>query len=111
MSKMKPEVKQAWVEALRSGEYNQGKGLLRHPVRDNYCCLGVLCDLHAKETGDVWEDGFKYKFESMILPQEVRDWAGLSSSNPEAGDTSLAYANDNGGKDFNAIANLIEKHL
>lgn len=33
-----------WIEALRSGEYQQGKGAL-HPTAATYCCLGVAVDL------------------------------------------------------------------
>lgn len=32
-----------WVKALRSDEYKQGWGLLRSG--DEYCCLGVACDV------------------------------------------------------------------
>jgi hypothetical protein len=53
------EVKQQWVDALRSGEYEQTKGRLRrgNPLdpedlddgyTPGYCCLGVLCDLAVK---------------------------------------------------------------
>ena len=38
-----------WLEALRSGEYIQGRDRLR--LGDRFCCLGVACDLYAKETG------------------------------------------------------------
>lgn len=35
-----------WLEALRSGEYVQGKGALKaHDNKDRYCCMGVLCDV------------------------------------------------------------------
>ncbi|MGI0012337.1 MAG: hypothetical protein ACREBU_02680 [Nitrososphaera sp.] len=33
-----------WAEALESGRYSQGKCALR-PQTDQYCCLGVWCDL------------------------------------------------------------------
>lgn len=37
-----------WLNALESGEYQQGRGKLR--TKDNkFCCLGVLCDLAVKE--------------------------------------------------------------
>jgi hypothetical protein len=37
---------QAWVDALRSGEYLQGTGALRkdEPIKA-YCCIGVLAEL------------------------------------------------------------------
>lgn len=40
---MSPELKTRWLEALRSGEYKQGRAYLRKD--DKFCCLGVLCDL------------------------------------------------------------------
>lgn len=45
---MNKEMKEKWVEALRSGEYNQGKGRLRQANQygSYYCCLGVLRDLY-----------------------------------------------------------------
>ena len=42
-----------WVKALRSGKYKQGLGALKatdSEGKPRYCCLGVLCDLHAKKT-------------------------------------------------------------
>jgi len=41
---MNLELKKQWVEALRSGNYQQGQYQLRS--KDNcFCCLGVLCDI------------------------------------------------------------------
>jgi hypothetical protein len=45
---MDPEIKAKWVEALRSGRYEQGRMMLLHEGR--YCCLGVLCDLQGLPT-------------------------------------------------------------
>lgn len=36
-----------WVQALRSGEYNQTKGALQDV--DGYCCLGVGCRIFIPE--------------------------------------------------------------
>ncbi len=46
-------IKAKWVEALRSGEYKQGKGVLRGSdmTKPTYCCLGVLCDVYKRHTG------------------------------------------------------------
>lgn len=49
---MNPEIKAEWVAALRSGEYRQTKRQLRYG--DNFCCLGVLCDLRAKKGKGKW---------------------------------------------------------
>jgi hypothetical protein len=79
------EIKKRWVEALRSGDYEKGRRYMR--VNDKFCALGVLCDLHAKETGIEWNhqeymiDKF-YPCQSYLgLKQfphrEVYEWAGL----------------------------------
>lgn len=47
---MRKGIAEKWVAALRSGEYEQTTGFLQ--TKDGYCCLGVLCDLHQRETGD-----------------------------------------------------------
>ena len=57
---MDQEFKAKWVEALRSGEYKQGRGYLK--VTENgearYCCLGVACELLRESGVDVtWEKG------------------------------------------------------
>lgn len=41
---MKQELKQRWIEALRSGDYQQGIGQLRSK-NDEFCCLAVLCSV------------------------------------------------------------------
>ncbi len=112
---MNQEIKQAWIEALRSGEYQQGRGQLRDQ-KGRMCCLGVLCDLHRKAGLGEWEEGW-YKNETSALPKVVVDWAGLPDFNPDVGDYPIALYND--GRDggslrphtFAEIAYLIEEHL
>ena len=48
-NEMNKEIKTKWLEALRSGEYEQVQCRL-HTNR-GYCCLGVLCDI----LGVKWE--------------------------------------------------------
>jgi hypothetical protein len=40
---MDAEIKTKWVEALRSGEYDQARGVLHDRDNGGFCCLGVLC--------------------------------------------------------------------
>lgn len=47
MIKLKPEVTEKWLAALRSGKYKQGRKTLRSD--EGYCCLGVLCDVLIKD--------------------------------------------------------------
>lgn len=120
---MNAQVKERWLAALRSGKYKQTKGALNRGD-NHYCCLGVLCEL-AIEEGVVlgWVDTVGKTLdkslgiisvvggdvESAILPKAVVEWAGLPESNPTAGEC-LAEANDYG-RDFNYIADLIERYL
>ncbi len=112
MEKMNPEVKAAWVKALRSGEYSQGTGQLRS-AEEKYCCLGVLCDIApvGEWGGEAYIAG-PDDWASAFLPRRVADWAGLSSTNPAIGGTGgeLSYKNDRGAT-FAQIADLIEKNF
>lgn len=112
---MNPDVKTKWIVALRSGEYKQcSNGLRRNSDGLSYCCLGVLCDLHAKETGNTWTEDNVYLGRVGFLPEEVKKWAGLDDSNPEVtlGFTpdSLSSLNDTHHR-FPEIAQLIEQSL
>ena len=123
-SSMNPEIKKKWLEALRSGQYAQTKERLRDD--SGYCCLGVLCDLYAKEKNVEWEKSVnaygtnRYRFynASGELPELVVQWAGvgnhdpiLSDANDEHESETCSWANDNGGLSFAEIADRIEKAL
>jgi hypothetical protein len=115
---MKQEIKQRWIEALRSGEYKQGQGCLHNHNENTFCCLGVLCDLHAKETNTNWvddpEEGYTsdYLDNDASLPDKVLEWSGLERPNPLITRTlSIAIYNDQKGYSFDQLADLIEKHL
>jgi hypothetical protein len=116
MPKMNPEIKAKWVAALRSGEYKQGRGQLRS--EDRFCCLGVLCDLHAKETGGGWT-GFSYEGGTGTLSDGVKAWAELDTYNPyvSIGEMREVIAAHNDGdaqvpaRTFAEIADAIEAQL
>ena len=130
---MNSKIKEAWVNALRSGKYEQGSERLRSV--SGYCCLGVLCDIYAKETNTEWEfrgneetnlqpmDYWYFDDQSEFLPESVMDWAGLSLNCPvvkidvEEDDEDpwfynegLADLNDSG-YTFNDLSKLIEAQL
>lgn len=134
---MDSTIKTQWVTALRSGDYIQGRKVLRQD--DTYCCLGVLCDLHTKaHSGDLhyWRqvrdqescywNCYRYDGMTTALPSCVQDWAGLFSDDPDIvvynADrkyseyqhatlfTSLAQLNDEG-HTFAQLAQLIEEQL
>lgn len=123
---MNEQIKQRWIEALRSGKYLQDRGVLRSVQTDGFCCLGVLCDLYIQDHSDVqWEQGigedrFALYGETGVLPCIVMTWAGLTDTNPgvkvpDDDDTgycgsSLAGLNDMG-RSFEKIAQVIEEQL
>jgi hypothetical protein len=117
------EVKKKWVDALRSGEYAQGRSSLRD--HDEYCCLGVLCELAVKEgviAPPTYSDGvWRYVGDQeYYLPRVVMDWAELTEEDPKVdpGEDSefsewntLAQMNDGAQADFDQIAEMIEECL
>lgn len=109
---MNQEIKQRWIEALRSGKYTQTQGNLRDHI--GYCCLGVLCDLYTKEHNEDWEDDNSFANQTAVLPSCVIQWAGLVYPNPDISyggeNTSLAGVNDDE-VPFSEIADLIEEQL
>lgn len=118
---MVQEIKEKWLDALRSGKYKQGTNKLR-TLSDGYCCLGVLCDIYHKETheGSWKESDFSYEFinenkpnVTVYLPEYIAKWAGLSGTDPRIKSKHnhpISYINDKGNS-FIEIAELIEKNL
>ena len=125
---MNPEVKQKWIDALRSGKYEQGSEKLRSV--SGYCCLGVLCDLYAQEHNTEWEfrgnedtnlqpqDYWYFDKESEFLPESVMNWAKLFR-NPmlRIEDDDMFEVNEevstlnDEGYSFSTIADLIEAQM
>jgi hypothetical protein len=119
---MNPSIKQEWLEALRSGQYKQGKHRLQNST-GGFCCLGVLCDIASRHGVGGWrlegEDPPVYDCSASglvdtavgRLPRAVIDWAGLGGqTDPMAGEARLSTLNDCG-HTFAEIADLIEKKL
>lgn len=120
---MNQEIKKLWIDGLRSGKYKQGKNRLN---QDNkFCCLGVLCDIYAKEKNIPWTKKYPEErylgiyinglYDAEILPVPVQEWAGLNDGNPPVeycGDpNTLASLNDTDRLTFLEIADIIEEQL
>jgi hypothetical protein len=107
-----------WVQALESGQYQQGKRALaqvevgtskawykpwtwrRTPIV-KYCCLGVACEValqHGVNLRKKTRGGFgtvQYGESNMLLPHEVVDWLDCTTPNPYVAPHKLATeAND-----------------
>jgi hypothetical protein len=120
---MKEHVKNLWVDALQSGKYKQSKNHLK--TDNGYCCLGVLCDVYAKnqkKKGFSTETNLSnaYAFpdgkneETKVLPDRVVKWSGMNSTEGHVvdisyGKTLLSILNDDG-QSFDEIVNVIERN-
>jgi len=110
------ELQQAFVDALRSGEFDQCKGVL-HDGR-GYCCLGVACVI-ARGSGAVEPDVVRYAFDVVndMLPDAVKDALQFRSECGEfhhvrgglSGYVSLTHMNDEE-RSFAEIADRIEQY-
>ena len=111
---MKSSIAKLWTAALRSGQYKQTTGRLREAYNgDSFCCLGVLCNLHAQAHPNIAARQTSvngYMGQSLGLPCEVAEWAGMASSLGRFKGTTLATENDQGAS-FNKIADLIDTHV
>lgn len=125
---MKPEIRDLWVEALRSGKYKQGFGYLRDS-QDYFCCLGVLTELaverniqeapiYSKDRGRWLYDYGKAITITSSVPLNVCEWAGLHANKPGYNNAlgrinaldgyGLYECNDELRLTFSQIADLIE---
>lgn len=115
--------KKKWVAALRSGEYQQARKLLRSKD-DKFCCLGVACDVFDP---DLWVvqyyhvdfndrnhndgiyayDDFNGNEEDGLIPPMLMKFIGLSASER----TELVRMNDDLYYSLAQIADWIEANL
>ena len=111
---MHKNIKELWIEALRSGKYKQGRKNLNYGGA--YCCLGVLCEVYLencdkpeikKRTEIGYDDFVFYGGWSSTLPDEVHKWSGLSNLSYGY----LIYLNDTANKSFAEIADYIQEKL
>ena len=112
------ELKIRWLEALRSGEYQQGTGRLRgtdSEGQSKFCCLGVLADLMGAD----WSDDSDPCTLCYLDGKEVTSWGGvLEAGRPAEGLGGVGYSmrctlatmNDTG-ETFEEIADYIEDRL
>jgi hypothetical protein len=116
---LKPSVKEAWLEDLRSGFFKQGKEFLYKKETDSYCCLGVLCsqlvaNVHMDDIGlpedigvvdlhNIHLDGLTYTSPWFVTVNS--DCVPLTTDNDYV---SLSSLNDYDELTFSQIADIIE---
>lgn len=100
---MDAELKTRWVEALRSGEYNQFRGGWGTGGAEGMCCLNVLC---VVKNGHAIHDTLieKRRLSAFDIFEYI--------DSPDTGNSAeLIDMNDNGGSSFEEIADWIEVNL
>tara|TARA_R110000751_G_scaffold273817_2_gene374595 strand:- start:708 stop:1040 length:333 start_codon:yes stop_codon:yes gene_type:complete len=80
---MNKEIKNEWLQALKSDKYTQGSAMLRNENVDGivcHCCLGVLADVMGEEISEdgmtlaIDKEGFTMYDEQFIkVPQDTID--------------------------------------
>jgi hypothetical protein len=114
------------VDALRSGDYRQGRGFLKQTVDGAvlHCCLGVACEIAMANgvvlTIDAVEGGngtplTRFDGEVAVLPGAVSDWYGFQAMprvqlNASGRTVEATVLNDGLGghapRDFDTLADL-----
>lgn len=117
---MKRSIARKWAKALESGEYKQCTGQLRKGK--SFCCLGVLCNLHAEahpELAKTQKNKKEYFGNGETLPEEVMDWANIRCEEGALDKgvqvngryyEELTGLNDTAKLTFPEIAKVIRKH-
>ncbi|WP_395138355.1 hypothetical protein [Schlegelella aquatica] len=121
--KQREAIYEAWIAALRSGQYKQGRSYLE--LDGKFCCLGVLCHvLHQRPELGIKMDRLvipdaavaystptsprnrsRVPYSSMV---ELGLWAAMPSAAPRVVESVLTDLNDIDGASFAEIAQFIE---
>lgn len=100
------------ISALRSGKYSQGRYSLKEG--EEYCCLGVACDIYKEHIGGHWtspNEEFetftdkKHNCSRAEPPEDVMEWYEMSNKQMN----TLMGLNDESRLTFDAIADFIEE--
>ena len=67
-----------WARALKSGQYQQGKGFMR-TNNGKYCCLGVAMDIALANGCEV--TATENWGRTSVMPPKVAEWYGLPTGN------------------------------
>ncbi len=104
---MKKELKKKWIDALRSGKYEQGQYCLRN-IKDKYCCLGVLADNINNVSWKIHPADKMYE----LFSENERNQSYIPNEylNMDI-QKFLSEMNDNSALSFEEIANWIEENI
>lgn len=95
------ELLDRWLTALRSGDYDQGIGVLRDSA-NRYCCLGVLCDVSGYGT---WDGAYRLDGKIRVA---ILVGTRFDEVLTRVGHRALTALNDRG-LGFEVIADILEE--
>lgn len=111
---MNPTYKRPWIEALRSGNYSQGRERLKRVNSEGvtfHCCLGVLREVASKPWGELACDGSFRNPSDGDARVGTLSTAELSEFDLTSQQHRDLYGMNDGGKSFAEIADYIESYL
>jgi hypothetical protein len=89
-----------WVEALRSGKYEQATETLSDG--HGYCCLGVACKVAGKSDAEI------ANWDNLSGFSSVRAFFGLVGNDGDYSKNSCLAEDNDSGASFSEIADIIE---
>ncbi len=95
------EHRREWIKALRSGDFQQTKGVLYNPENKGFCCLGVACIVAGLKMDDIREHVTLHAF------MDVMNYYGLLHGDGDFFGGNLASLNDDGAS-FLRMSQIIE---
>jgi hypothetical protein len=107
------EPQQKWVNALRSGKYEQCTGALTKDGK--YCCLGVACEISSIELNPGWRNEGTLFYEARPVQEELGLKSPSGAFDGEGIDLESTTCNElsrlnDAGWTFNQIADFIESN-
>lgn len=111
--KINQKFKRKWITALRSGKYKQGEGELKIKGKQQFCCLGVACDVAGIARDKYSGKGMPFELSKTLqlrLPPFFRSAEHGGNGKCEEYMQTLASMNDDG-ESFETIADEIESTL
>lgn len=114
--KLDPKKKKQWIDALRSGEYEQGTGALCEKLKDGtyqFCCLGVYANEFISEPWEFKHNAAVFKHNTAVFKHGDGKYGTDLPSEEIPGEVQhdLIELNDDDLADFYMISNWIDENL
>lgn len=101
-TKISEGFKRKWAEALRSGKYNEGAGMMYNPESKSYDAIGVAYRVAGVPTKNISKREFPSGKQYRFLPSSLYNDSDLIAKIADFSDKGLS---------FKWIASYIERNL